>query len=208
MIRRAVSALALHCGWERLFLRMGPSPDAYAEFMRRHGGLYSLGANVGIVTGTRIHGRELVSIGNNVLLAGCALLSRDDSVEVLNRAYGICVEKAGKIEIRDNVFVGNGAIVLDGVTVGPNAIVAAGAVVTRDVAPDTVVAGIPAQTIGRVSELAGRLQQRTADLPWSHLIEIRDGAYDATVEPELRRLRRAFFFGEVNQHESRQNAIS
>ena len=43
---------------------------------------------------------------------------------------GVKLDAVGKIDIRDNVFVGYGAIILRGVTIGPNAIVAAGAVVT------------------------------------------------------------------------------
>lgn len=49
--------------------------------------------------------------------------------------------------IEADSFVGGRAIVLPGVRIGPNAIVAAGAVVTRDVAPNTIVAGNPARVI-------------------------------------------------------------
>ena len=48
--------------------------------------------------------------------------------------------------IGHDVWIGNGCIVLRGVTIGDGAVVAAGAVVTRDVAPYTVVAGVPART--------------------------------------------------------------
>lgn len=50
--------------------------------------------------------------------------------------------------IADNVWVGAGSIILSGVNVGIGAVVAAGAVVTRDVEPNTIVAGIPARVIG------------------------------------------------------------
>lgn len=49
--------------------------------------------------------------------------------------------------IEADSFIGGRAIILPGVRVGPNAIVAAGAVVTRDVAPNTIVAGNPARVI-------------------------------------------------------------
>ena len=48
------------------------------------------------------------------------------------------------MRIRDDAWVGAGAMVLRGVTIGQGAIVAAGAVVTRDVAPFSIVAGNPA----------------------------------------------------------------
>ncbi|MCG2727647.1 MAG: hypothetical protein L6244_03230 [Candidatus Methanoperedenaceae archaeon] len=57
------------------------------------------------------------------------------------------VEK--EVIIKDNAYIGAGAIVLAGVTVGENAIVGAGAVVTKDVEANAVVAGVPARVIGR-----------------------------------------------------------
>jgi acetyltransferase-like isoleucine patch superfamily enzyme len=50
----------------------------------------------------------------------------------------------------ERVFVGANAVVLMGVTVGDGAVIGAGAVVTRDVAPYTVVTGVPARVTGRV----------------------------------------------------------
>ena len=51
------------------------------------------------------------------------------------------------IIIEDDVWLGAGAVITDGVRVGKGAVVAAGAVVTKDVAPHTVVAGVPAREI-------------------------------------------------------------
>ena len=53
-----------------------------------------------------------------------------------------------KVIIEDYVFIGPRAIILPGVTIGKGAVVAAGAVVTKDVAPKTIVGGVPAQKIG------------------------------------------------------------
>jgi acetyltransferase-like isoleucine patch superfamily enzyme len=56
------------------------------------------------------------------------------------------------IVIEDDVWIGAGAIITDGVRIGRGAVVAAGAVVTSDVPPHTVVAGVPARVIRRVGE--------------------------------------------------------
>ena len=54
---------------------------------------------------------------------------------------------ARPVRIEDNVWIGGGAILLPGVTVGDNSVIGAGAVVTRDVPANTVVAGNPARVI-------------------------------------------------------------
>jgi acetyltransferase-like isoleucine patch superfamily enzyme len=59
------------------------------------------------------------------------------------------VDRAATI-LGDNVFVGAAAVILMGVTIGDGVIVGAGAVVTGDVAPYTVVAGVPARPIAKV----------------------------------------------------------
>jgi acetyltransferase-like isoleucine patch superfamily enzyme len=55
------------------------------------------------------------------------------------------------IVVEDDVWIGAGAIVTDGVRIGKGAVVAAGAVVTKDVAPHTVVAGVPARAVKNIS---------------------------------------------------------
>jgi len=64
------------------------------------------------------------------------------------------LEVAKPIVIEDNVWIGGGAILLPGVTVGRNAVVGAGAVVSRNVPPDTVVAGNPARVIREIDQHA------------------------------------------------------
>lgn len=53
----------------------------------------------------------------------------------------------GKIEIKDKCFIGINSIILPNVTIGPNSVIGAGSVVTKDVPPNTVVAGVPAKVI-------------------------------------------------------------
>lgn len=62
------------------------------------------------------------------------------------------------IWIDNDAWVGSGAIILDGVHIGQGAVVAAGAVVTEDVPPHTVVGGVPAKIIRKITGPAGRSQ--------------------------------------------------
>ena len=59
---------------------------------------------------------------------------------------------AEPVRVDDDVLIGANAVVLEGVHVGEGAVVAAGAVVTKDVAPHTVVGGVPARVLKQVDE--------------------------------------------------------
>ncbi|HEX8988531.1 MAG TPA: hypothetical protein VF816_11260 [Rhodocyclaceae bacterium] len=180
-----------------LYLRLvNPRNDEYAEFLRKRGRLHAIGENCLINRDVAITNPAFVRIGNNVCLASCSLIGHDAVVAVLGRAYGRRLDSVGKIDIRDNVFIGHGATILPNVVIGPNAVVAAGAVVTKDVKEGDIVGGVPARPIGRVDDLVEKLQAATDALPWAHLIHRRASAYDASMEAELNALRVRHFFGE------------
>lgn len=80
------------------------------------------------------------------------------------------------------------------VTIGPEAMVAAGSVVTQDVPPGSIVGGVPAKVIGRDEDMVERLTKRSAGFPWIQRIEQRQGTYDADIEGKLRPLRQRDFF--------------
>jgi len=91
-----------------------------------------------------------IKIGSDVLIA--------DSVVLINfqheyRKIGVPYRKQGNILpyrdtfISDNVWIGARVIVMDGITIGQNSIVGAGSVVTKNVPPNCIVAGIPAKII-------------------------------------------------------------
>jgi tetrahydrodipicolinate N-succinyltransferase len=80
---------------------------------------------------------ELITIGDGVTISSRVIIATHD------QARGI----AARVEVRDGSFVGIGAIVLPGVTIGEGAVVGAGAVVTRSVEPGVVVGGSPARPL-------------------------------------------------------------
>lgn len=174
-------------------------PDGleYAKYVRHHGFFYGMGEKCSIIPGTYLGDAKYIRLGNNVRLANCILFAHDGVVNMLSEAYGVKLDAVGKIDIQDNVFIGHGAKVMRGVTIGFNSVVAAGAVVVKDVPPYSVVGGVPAKVICSVDDLLERLQSETARLPWNPLIQKRQGGFDAAMEPELDRQRKAYFFSQA-----------
>lgn len=93
----------------------------------------------------------LISFGDNVCVASDVTFVTHDVIDkVLNNMdYNINFNyNAGPIEIGNNVFIGCNVLILPNVKIGNNVIIAAGSVVTKDVANNSVVAGNPAKTVG------------------------------------------------------------
>lgn len=84
----------------------------------------------------------LITIGENVAIAKGVTI-RDSDAHSINGG----TEIAAPVAIGNHVWIGANAIVLKGVTIGDGAVVAAGAIVTRDVPPNTLVAGVPARVL-------------------------------------------------------------
>lgn len=196
LLKKIVRRLAMRYGkFPSLYRKLcQPMGDEYAEYLRRHGNLRKVGQHCSILTTTVFTDPAYVRIGNNVHFSSCTLIGHDGSIAMLNRAYNVKLDSVGKIDIRDHVFIGFNAIILPNVTIGPNAIVAAGAVVTKDVAEGDIVAGVPARPIGRVEDLVKKLQTKTQCLPWADLINCREGGFDSEIEPQLLQLRVSHFY--------------
>jgi acetyltransferase-like isoleucine patch superfamily enzyme len=103
-----------------------------------------LGHRVSISVGSR------VSIGNHVLIANEVFIA-DNPGHPLDaarrRVQGVEPDQIRPVTIGDDVWIGHGCKIMPGVTIGEGAVVGAGSIVTRDVPPFTLVAGIPAKPV-------------------------------------------------------------
>lgn len=111
-----------------------------------------IGRNVSINSDVHIGCINKVVIGDNVLLASRIYISDHSHGDVSAEAIEICpvqrpLVSKGPVVIENNVWVGEGACIMPGVTIGKNSIIGANAVVTKDVPPNVVVAGIPAKIL-------------------------------------------------------------
>lgn len=96
---------------------------------------------------------SLIEIGNNVCFTrGSVILTHGYDWFVLRNLYNEVIASSGKVVIGDNVFLGTGCIILKGVTIGNNCIIGVHSVVTKDIPPNSVAAGIPARVIYTIEE--------------------------------------------------------
>lgn len=102
--------------------------------------------HIDLLAAVRIGAR--VYVGYEVML-----ITADHEIGPSAQRCGTCVH--GAIEIGDGAWIGSRAVILPGVRVGHGAVVAAGAVVTKDVAANTLVAGVPARVVRDLADEAG-----------------------------------------------------
>jgi maltose O-acetyltransferase len=140
--------------------------------------LGGIGAGTGVQMGCRfLNGRKLFLGSRNVINFGCLLDGRRYTVRIGNDVSigpeasiltlghdpqsADMADRGGNVVIEDRVWIGYRAIILPGVKIGEGAVVAAGAVLTCDVEPFTIVAGVPARKVGeRNPDLRYRLNYR------------------------------------------------
>ncbi len=140
------------------------------SFVVRHAALrylygMEIGSNTNLEMGIRIFSPQRIRIGDNSVIHFDAILDGRSKLEI-----GSCVDigiqshiwtlehdlddpdygaKGGKVSIHDYVIIGGRSTILPGITVGEGAVVAVGAVVTKDVPAHTTVVGNPARPLAK-----------------------------------------------------------
>ena len=106
-------------------------------------GKFDIGKNSVVNTRCRLDTRGGIYIGENVIISSEVIILTADHDMDLNSMPG----RVKAVKIDDYAWIGTRAMILPGVTIGKGAVVAAGAVVTKNVEPYKVVAGVPAKMI-------------------------------------------------------------
>ncbi len=136
-----------------------------------HSGIW-IGENSLIGEYNVIRGQGGVRVGDRVYTSPMVqLIAVNHVFDDRNRPFTEQGITAQGITVEDDVWIGSGAIVTDGVRIGKGSVVAAGSVVTRDVAPHTLVGGVPARVIREIGAPPGKNSRQletyfTEDVQW------------------------------------------
>ncbi len=136
---------ALRMWWYRHVCRVqvGQYSSIHRQCRMYHPYKIKIGNHSVINYGVLLDGRRSLQIGDNVSISeGSVILTLGHDVDDPDFAL-----QGGQVIIKNYVFIGSYARILPGVTIGEGAVVGVGAVVTQDVAPYTVVGGVPARYI-------------------------------------------------------------
>lgn len=138
------------------------SNNEYINYLRKQG--VKVGENC-VIDKSAVFGSEpyLVSIGNNVRITrNVKFITHDGGLWVLRNMNKIDknIDKINTIEIGNNVNVGWDSIILPGVNIGDNVVIGAGAIVTKDIPNNSVVAGVPARIIESIDEYRDKVLKK------------------------------------------------
>ena len=128
--------------------------EVRAGYLRKHEILAEIGTNVYYYSRIMPADPKLVKIHNNVSIATNVRFVNHDRIDIVlsgifNKKYG---KQYGCIEVMDNVFIGADTVILPGVRIGPNAIVGAGSIVTKDIPANVVAVGNPCKVLREIGE--------------------------------------------------------
>jgi acetyltransferase-like isoleucine patch superfamily enzyme len=145
--------------------------------IRCHEGRVEIGAKTVIGQECTISAYQRVRIGEQCVIADRAMfIDFDHGVVEVERPIRVQGIYKRDVEVGSNVWIGYGACILRGVSVGDNSIVGTNSVVTRDVPANAVVAGIPARVI--------RMREAPKELRWANPVEPDPSAWTTLQPPD------------------------
>jgi maltose O-acetyltransferase len=144
--------------WKARLAHMGSSSQIYPTVQIYLPRMLSVGRGAVINDYVHIWAGGGVEIGDYTLIAAHTVItSQTHDVSALQHGELYCETVVFEpVSIGRNVWIGSNVTILPGVTIGDNSIVAAGAVVTRDVPTNSLVAGVPARLLRSLDTPAGR----------------------------------------------------
>lgn len=147
---------------ERLYFYMIPTAQKRVKWLKKKNKLAMLGEHVHWQPRKYPADGKKLKIHDNVAIAADVEFTMHDVIHWIfdgmagKREY---TEYIGCIEVHENVFIGAGSRILPNVSIGPNAIVAAGSLVNKDVPAGVIVGGVPAKVIGSFDELKSKREE-------------------------------------------------
>lgn len=148
------SVIRVNCGGS---ITIGKKCEIHPfSMLLTHGGRIHLGDNCSVNPFTIIYGSGGVHIGNNVRIAAHVIIVPENHNPGTD---AVPLHRSGKtckgIRIEDNVWIGAGVKILDGVSIGRNSVIGAGSVVSRSVQANATAVGVPARIVStRIATLA------------------------------------------------------
>ncbi|MDC6158983.1 acyltransferase [Bacillus albus] len=136
---------------KKIFYKIGENINVRNNITFHSGKNITIGDNSGIGDRCFLQDIDEIIIGNNVLMGPEVLIytaNHRHKKDKLIIEQGIDTKK---IVIEDDVWIGTRSIILPGVTIGKGAVIAANAVVTKDIEPYAIAGGVPAKKIGERS---------------------------------------------------------
>ncbi len=130
--------------WKSVGLKLGKGSALHTGFRVYDPRNIVIGEGTIIGNGVFVDGRDKVTIGNHVDIASEAMIYSSEH-DINDEEFKAI---SAPVKIGDYVFIGPRAIILPGVSIGSRAVIAAGAVVTKDVGAGEIVGGVPAKLIG------------------------------------------------------------
>ena len=136
-------------------------------------GNYKYAKKIGVNMGTNCHiygnvswGTEpwIITLGNNVFITDGVKFITHDGGTLLFRNIVPDLEITKPIKVGSNVYFGNNVIILPGITIGDNVVIGAGAVITKNIPSNCVVAGVPAKKIKQIDEYFEKLKKESLHL--------------------------------------------